>query len=120
MLKTPIKISESATSASNDTALDTEVTSETDQLPPYAVILYNDNCNSMDFVISVLAKVFNYTTKKSIQLMFQCHEEGRSMIWFGSKEVAEFKVEQIKSCGGDVQPGSKPCMSLCVSIEPMR
>ncbi len=67
------------------------------RLPPYHVILLNDDDHSMDFVVSVLRKVFGFTVEKAIQLMMEAHESGRAVVWTGSKEVAEFKVEQVQT-----------------------
>lgn len=67
------------------------------RLPPYHVILLNDDDHSMDFVVNVLRKVFAFTIEKAVQLMMEAHETGRSVVWTGSKEVAELKVEQIQT-----------------------
>src|SRR5262245_58852982 len=63
--------------------------------PPYNVVLLNDDDHSMEFVVMVLAKVFGDQLEKCVQLMLNAHTTGRSIIWSGSKEVAELKVEQI-------------------------
>ena len=67
------------------------------RLPPYNVVLLNDDDHSMEFVVEVLTKVFSYTLERCVQLMLVAHTSGRSIIWTGSKEVAELKVEQIRS-----------------------
>lgn len=66
-------------------------------LPPYNVILLNDDFHSPQFVIEVLLKVFAYQIEKCAQLMLEAHETGRSIVWSGSKEVAELKQEQIRT-----------------------
>ena len=81
-------------------------------LPPYNVIIKNDDFHSMAFVVLTLMKVFNYEKMHSFKLMVQIHEEGEAIVWSGSKEVAELKAEQVASCHeADLGP-------LDVRIEP--
>jgi ATP-dependent Clp protease adaptor protein ClpS len=89
-----------------------------EQLPPYAVVLHNDDVNTFEFVICVLQKVFLYALPKAFILTRQAHESGRSVVWSGSLEVAELKAEQIRSCGSDPVMKAAGAMPLRVSIEP--
>ena len=68
---------------------------QTKQLPPYHVLIENDDEHSMDFVVMVLRKVFGYDDTKAHVLMQAAHEGGEAIVWTGSKEVAEWKLEQI-------------------------
>ena len=86
-------------------------------LPPYNVILYNDDQHSMEFVIDVLQKALGYHEQRSFQLMMQAHETGRAIVWTGSKEVAELKLEQILTFH-EVRAGGKNLGPLGVCIEP--
>ncbi|MBI3822401.1 MAG: ATP-dependent Clp protease adaptor ClpS [Planctomycetes bacterium] len=70
---------------------------KTRRLPPYNVILENDDHHSMEFVINVLEKALGYSEEKSFQLMLLAHESGQAIVWTGSKEVAELKQEQMLS-----------------------
>jgi ATP-dependent Clp protease adaptor protein ClpS len=69
----------------------------TRRLPPYNVILENDEVHSMDFVVDVLLKVLGCTMQHALMLMLQAHTTGRAIIWTGPKEVAELKVEQMRT-----------------------
>ena len=71
--------------------------SKTRRLPPYHVILENDDYHSFEFVIEVLQKVFGYDNQKAFTLTSAAHNQGRAVVWTGAKEVAEFRVEQILS-----------------------
>jgi ATP-dependent Clp protease adaptor protein ClpS len=94
---------------------DTET--KTRRQPPYAVILHNDDSNSMDFVVTVLRKVFGYSVEKCVELMLEAHQKGKAAVWIGALEVAELKADQIRSCGGD--PGVKERgHPLGVTVEP--
>ena len=78
-------------------------------LPPYHVILENDDFHSMEFVVEVLRKVLGVQLEKAFDLMLKAHETGRAVIWTGPKEVAELKAEQIttlreKKNGRDLGP----------------
>src|SRR5437879_3316639 len=65
--------------------------------PPYHVILENDDHHSMEFVVEVLLKVLGCTPERAVQFMFTAHHSGRAVVWTGSREVAELKVEQIRT-----------------------
>jgi ATP-dependent Clp protease adaptor protein ClpS len=69
----------------------------TRRIPPYHVILLNDDHHSMEFVIEVLGKALGYEAERCVQLMLVAHHTGRAVIWTGSKEVAELKVDQIRT-----------------------
>ena len=70
---------------------------KTRRVPPYNVILLNDDHHTMDFVIEVLCKALGYTVERSFQLMMQAHNSGRAVVWTGPKEVAELKADQIRT-----------------------
>lgn len=67
----------------------------TRRIPPYNVVLLNDDDHTMEFVVMVLTKVYGYPLEKCVTLMLRAHETGRSVIWTGTKELAELKVEQM-------------------------
>ncbi len=64
-------------------------------LPPYNVILQNDDHHSMEFVVEVLCSVIGCNVERAVILMLEAHTTGRAVIWTGSKEVAELKCEQV-------------------------
>jgi ATP-dependent Clp protease adaptor protein ClpS len=70
---------------------------KTRRIPPYHVILENDDHHSADFVVDVLCKALGFTLERSYQLMMLAHTTGRSVVWTGTKEVAELKADQIQS-----------------------
>jgi len=79
------------------------------RIPPYNVVLLNDDDHTMDFVVEVLSKVFGYKLERCVQLTLLAHTSGRSVIWTGTKELAELKVEQVgtlheKQDGADIGP----------------
>ena len=69
----------------------------TRRVPPYNVILENDDHHTMEFVVEVLCKSLGCAPERAIQLMLEAHTTGRAVVWTGTKEVAELKVEQIRT-----------------------
>jgi ATP-dependent Clp protease adaptor protein ClpS len=89
----------------------------TRRVPPYNVILENDDHHSMEFVIEVLVKALGYAVEKCYQLMMQAHTSGRSVVWTGPREVAELKAEQIRTFH-EVRDGGRNLGPLGCTVEP--
>lgn len=88
-------------------------------LPPYAVVLHNDPINGFDFVVGVLMKVFRYGGGKAFWLTLKAHTAGRTVVWSGSLEVAELKVEQLRAAGPDprtVGDGARPLKATAEAL----
>ncbi len=64
---------------------------------PWNVLVHDDPVNLMGYVTYVLMKVFGYDEKKAAILMMQVHKQGRSIVWNGQREKAEFYVQQLQS-----------------------
>ena len=87
------------------------------RLPPYNVVLLNDDFHSMEFVVEVLQQVLGCNQQRAVVLMSEAHNRGRSIVWTGQKEVAELKVEQISSFH-ETRPDGKKLGALGVELEP--
>jgi ATP-dependent Clp protease adaptor protein ClpS len=87
-------------------------------LPPYHVILENDDFHSFEFVTAVLVKTIACTAERAFKLAWKAHSEGRAVIWTGSKEVAEFKVEQIRTFHETREADGRKLGPLSCCIEP--
>ena len=94
-----------------------ETTEQTHRLPPYNVILENDDFHSFEFVIEVLRKSLGVTEHQANQFAILAHRTGRAVVWTGNKEVAELKMEQIQSFHEIRMDGAK-LGALGVFIEP--
>ena len=69
-----------------------------DLLPPYAVILHNDDVNSMEFVVAALLKsVPELTEERAVEVMLEAHLKGRSVVTVCPLEKAEFYRDRIKT-----------------------
>lgn len=79
--------SDTLTKTRTDTALDV----------PWNVIVHDDPVNLMGYVTYVLMKIFGYDEKKATILMMQVHQQGKSLVWTGQREKAEFYVQQLQA-----------------------
>jgi ATP-dependent Clp protease adaptor protein ClpS len=95
--------------------VDEEVT--TRHLPPYHVIIENDDHHSFEFVIEVLRKALNHSEQQAFLLTQEAHNKGRAVVWTGCREVAELKAEQILSFH-EIRADGRKLGPLGVSIEP--
>jgi len=58
------------------------------------VLLHNDDYTTMEFVVWVLASVFNMPEEQAIQVMLNVHLQGIGVAGIYTFEVAEMKVEK--------------------------
>jgi ATP-dependent Clp protease adaptor protein ClpS len=89
----------------------------TRRIPPYNVILLNDDYHSFEFVVETLQKTFGFNTERAFQLTHEAHTSGRAVVWTGPKEVAELKAEQLQSVH-EIRADGKKFGPLTCSIEP--
>lgn len=69
-------------------------------LPPYRVVLHNDEHNSMDHVVlSLLKCVPSLTPEEAIEIMFTAHHGGQATVIECPKEAAEHYRNGLESCG---------------------
>src|SRR5438309_3832497 len=69
-------------------------------LPPYSVILHNDDHNDMIYVVQSLIKsVPNLGTSKAVWIMLEAHNRGRAVVTTCPLELAELYRERLESFG---------------------
>ncbi len=90
---------------------------KTRQVPPFNVILENDDHHSFEFVVGVMIKALGFSQERALQVTNQAHTSGRAIVWTGPKEVAELKVEQIRTFH-ELREGGRDLGPLGCSIEP--
>lgn len=61
----------------------------------WSVIVHNDPVNLMSYVTLVFRRVFEFSKQKAERHMLEVHNNGRSMVWSGSREQAELYVQQL-------------------------
>lgn len=59
------------------------------------VIVHNDPVNLMSYVAMVFRRVFGFPREKAERHMLEVHNNGRSIVWSGSREEAELYVQQL-------------------------
>lgn len=60
----------------------------------YAVIIYNDNVTTMEFVVEILNKVFNKSLSEATKLMLEVHEKGKGIAGIYLYDIAATKKNQ--------------------------
>ena len=69
-------------------------------LPPYAVILHNDDHNEMMYVVrSLLVCVPEVSPAEAVQIMREAHESGRALVIVCPLERAELYRDRLQSRG---------------------
>jgi ATP-dependent Clp protease adaptor protein ClpS len=87
------------------------------ELPPYHVILYNDDDHSYEYVMEMLLVVFGHPFERGMQMAKEVDETGRVIVLTTHKEKAELKRDQIHAYGAD--PRVACCAgSMSAAIEP--
>ena len=64
---------------------------------PWNVVVHNDPVNLMVYVTLVFRRVFGFSREKAESHMLEVHHKGRSIVWSGARERAEFYVQQLHS-----------------------
>lgn len=62
---------------------------------PWNVIVHNDPVNLMSYVTLVFRKVLGFSRENAEKHMLEVHQKGRSVVWSGGREKAEFYVQQL-------------------------
>jgi ATP-dependent Clp protease adaptor protein ClpS len=69
-------------------------------LPPYAVILHNDDHNDMVYVVrSLLMCVPEVSPERAVEIMYEAHESGRAVVVVCPLERAELYRDRLESRG---------------------
>ncbi len=84
-----------------------DVEQQTRELPPYRVILHNDDVNTFDRVVAAIVKLTPLNREQAEQRTWEAHTHGRSLLLVTHKERAELYCEQFASRGLTVtcEPG---------------
>jgi ATP-dependent Clp protease adaptor protein ClpS len=88
-----------------------------DKLPPYHVVLVNDDDHTYDYVVEMLQKIFNHSEAQAFLMALQVDRTGKAIVCTTHKERAELKCEQIRSYGLDLRVASCTTSMLAVIQE---
>jgi ATP-dependent Clp protease adaptor protein ClpS len=88
---------------------------KTERLPPYNVVLLDDDEHSFEYVIYMLKTLFGHPPEKGYKMAIGVHTTGRVVVATTHMERAELKREQIHAFGPDpLIPRCKGSMSATV------
>src|SRR5262249_53732372 len=76
-------------------AVITKTKEETNLPRMYGVLLLNDDCTPMEFVVHVLERFFNKDSEAATKIMLHVHQHGIGECGVFTYEVAETKVTQV-------------------------
>lgn len=79
-----------------ETTILTDSETSTSTQSPWNVVVYDDPVNLMGYVTFVLMKVLGYNQARATKLMLEVHQQGRSVVWSGEREKAEFYAQQLQ------------------------
>lgn len=65
------------------------------QLPPYKVILHNDDVNDFGHVILTILKLTPLKEREAVERTIEAHETGQALLLVTNRERAELYVEQF-------------------------
>jgi ATP-dependent Clp protease adaptor protein ClpS len=69
-------------------------------LPPYRVVLHNDDVNSMDYVVNVLLRsIPGLSPEAAVSIMLEAHNTGQATVVICPLEQAEVYRDRLESAG---------------------
>lgn len=63
--------------------------------PLYKVVMLNDDYTPMEFVITIVKKVFNKTQEEANRIMMEVHNRGSAVCGLYTRDVAETKADLV-------------------------
>ena len=66
-------------------------------LPPFKVVLHNDDVNTFEHVILAILKLTPLKEPEAIERTIEAHETGQAVLLITNQERAELYVEQFAS-----------------------
>jgi ATP-dependent Clp protease adaptor protein ClpS len=87
------------------------------KLPPWHVVLLDDNDHSYEYVMEMLKRLFGHNDQLGFKLAAEVDHLGRAIVFTTHRELAELKRDQIHSFGIDQRVAT--CVgSMSAIIEP--
>lgn len=81
------------------TATEPVVDEQARQLPPYRVLLHNDDVNSFEHVIRTILKLTPLNEQQAFERTLEAHQRGVSLLLVTHRERAELYVDQFATFG---------------------
>ena len=86
-------------------------------LPPFNVVLLDDDEHTFEYVIEMMMKLFGYPPERGLQIAIEVNATKRVIVYTSHKELAEMKQEMIQAYGADPRVSSS-AGSMSAVIEP--
>lgn len=87
------------------------------KLPPFNVVLLDDNDHTYDYVIGMLRSLFGHSEEAAFKMAKEVDDTGRVIVFTTHREHAELKRDQIHAFGSDFRL-SRSAGSMTSVIEP--
>ncbi len=100
------------------TVVEAEPTAKTRLIPPWNLILLDDNEHTFDYVVEMLAAIFGFNPVRAAQHTIEVDATGRTILITTSREHAELKQEQVHAYGPDRRLPKVSTGSMRCTIEP--
>ncbi len=71
------------------------------KLPPYNVVLLNDNDHTYEYVIEMLGRLFGFDRNKAFEMAWQVDRRGKVILMTTTKQLATQKRDMIHAYGAD-------------------
>lgn len=92
-----------ASASGGSTKTEEQVDTRAKTIPPYHVILLDDDDHTYEYVIEMLRAVFGMSQEKAYLHACEVDSSKRTILLTTSREHAELKAEQVSSYGPDVR-----------------
>jgi ATP-dependent Clp protease adapter protein ClpS len=68
-----------------------------DRMPPWKVLLYNDDVNDVQYVVETILELTSLNRQMAVQRMLEAHTRGLTLLLATHREHAELLEEQFAS-----------------------
>lgn len=75
-----------------------EVAPKVESLPPWSLVLHDDNVNKAEFVVQKVQEITKLEEEEAVEKVLEAHKEGKSVLLTTHKEKAELLVEMFDDC----------------------
>lgn len=73
-----------------------------EQMPPWKIILHNDDVNTAEYVVNRVQEITKLDEEDAVRKVLQADKEGLALLLVTHQEKAELFVEMFESCKIDV------------------
>lgn len=71
---------------------------QVEQMPPWKIILHNDDVNTAEYVVNKVQEITKLKEEIAVQKVVEADREGQALLLTTHKEKAELLVEMFDSC----------------------